>query len=821
MSSTRDPTELSPEEIKEQKFYAFEEDVSGIAVPETLPLLPLRGVVIFPSAIVPLLISRGSSLRLVEDCLAGERMLGLIAQKNPEDESPDPTGLFPRGTAGRILKMLKYPDGSIRILVQGLRRIEVAEYVQREPYFRARVRQLQGQFQPSKDLEAVQANMVNQFAKFVSMIPYLPDELQVVVMNIKDPGKVTDLVASNLNISLEEKQDLLNTIDVRSRLEKLSAILNREIELLELGHKIQSQVQTELNKNQKEFYLRQQMKAIQKELGEGDSRSGELEELRRKIEEAGMPEEARKAADNEMGRLKIIPPESAEHSVVRTYLEWLVSLPWSKSTEDDLEIPHARGVLDEDHYDLEKIKDRILEYLAVRKLKKDPKGPILCFVGPPGTGKTSLGRSIARAIGRKFQRISLGGVRDEADIRGHRRTYIGALPGRIIQAIRNASSNNPLFMLDEIDKLGMDFRGDPASALLEVLDPEQNFTFVDHYLDVPFDLSKVMFITTANYLEPVPPALRDRMEVIELAGYTEEEKLEIARRHLIPKQRVENGLTEANVEFIPEGVQEIVRSYTREAGLRNLEREIGRVCRKVARGVTEGKTDRVAVDVAKVREFLGPEKFFSEIAERVQEPGVATGLAWTPNGGEILFIEATRMAGKKGLTLTGHLGEVMKESAQAALSFIRTRAEKIGIAADFFEQSDLHVHVPAGAIPKDGPSAGVAMAVALASLLTGRVVRHDLAMTGEITLRGKVLPVGGIKEKVLAAKRAGISTVILPKRNAKDLEDLTDSVQQEMTFFFVDTIDEALEYALEPKQQGPTAEQVPAGREAGRERAAS
>jgi ATP-dependent Lon protease len=821
MSSTRDPTELSPEEIKEQKFYAFEEDVSGIAVPETLPLLPLRGVVIFPSAIVPLLISRGSSLRLVEDCLAGERMLGLIAQKNPEDESPDPTGLFPRGTAGRILKMLKYPDGSIRILVQGLRRIEVAEYVQREPYFRAQVRQLQGQFQPSKDLEAVQANMVNQFAKFVSMIPYLPDELQVVVMNIKDPGKVTDLVASNLNISLEEKQDLLNTIDVRSRLEKLSAILNREIELLELGHKIQSQVQTELNKNQKEFYLRQQMKAIQKELGEGDSRSGELEELRRKIEEAGMPEEARKAADNEMGRLKIIPPESAEHSVVRTYLEWLVSLPWSKSTEDDLEIPHARGVLDEDHYDLEKIKDRILEYLAVRKLKKDPKGPILCFVGPPGTGKTSLGRSIARAIGRKFQRISLGGVRDEADIRGHRRTYIGALPGRIIQAIRNASSNNPLFMLDEIDKLGMDFRGDPASALLEVLDPEQNFTFVDHYLDVPFDLSKVMFITTANYLEPVPPALRDRMEVIELAGYTEEEKLEIARRHLIPKQRVENGLTEANVEFTPEGVQEIVRSYTREAGLRNLEREIGRACRKVARGVTEGKTDRVAVDVAKVREFLGPEKFFSEIAERVQEPGVATGLAWTPNGGEILFIEATRMAGKKGLTLTGHLGEVMKESAQAALSFIRTRAEKIGIAADFFEQSDLHVHVPAGAIPKDGPSAGVAMAVSLASLLTGRVVRHDLAMTGEITLRGKVLPVGGIKEKVLAAKRAGISTVILPKRNAKDLEELTDSVRQEMTFFFVDTIDEALERALEPKQEGPTAQQVPVGREAGQKRAVS
>jgi ATP-dependent Lon protease len=812
MSSTRDPKEPTAEEIKEQKFYGFEEDVSGIAVPEALPLLPLRGVVIFPSAIVPLLISRGASLKLVEDCLAGERMLGLIAQKNPEEEAPDPTGLYARGTAGRILKMLKYPDGSIRILVQGLRRLEVVEYTQHDPYFRARVRLLQDQYQPATDLEAVQANMVNQFAKFVSMIPYLPDELQVVVMNIKDPGKVTDLVASNLNISLEEKQDLLNSTDVRARLEKLSTILNREIELLELGHKIQSQVQSELNKNQKEFYLRQQMKAIQKELGEGDQRSTELEELRKKIEDAGMPEEPRKAADNEMERLKIIPPESAEHTVVRTYLEWLVSLPWSKSTEDNLEIPHARGVLDEDHYDLEKIKDRILEYLAVRQLKRDPKGPILCFVGPPGTGKTSLGRSIAKAIGRKFQRISLGGVRDEAEIRGHRRTYIGALPGRIIQAIRNAQSNNPLFMLDEIDKLGMDFRGDPASALLEVLDPEQNFTFVDHYLDVPFDLSRVMFITTANYLEPVPPALRDRMEVIELAGYTEEEKLEIARRHLIPKQRTENGLTEANIEFLEAGIQEIIRSYTREAGLRNLEREIGRVCRKVARGVTEGKTERVTVDATRVHEFLGPERFFSEVAERVHEPGVATGLAWTPNGGEILFIEATRMAGKKGLTLTGHLGEVMKESAQAALSFIRARAEKIGVATDFFENSDLHVHVPAGAIPKDGPSAGVAMAVALVSLLTGRIVRHDSAMTGEITLRGKVLPVGGIKEKVLAAKRAGITTVILPKRNTKDLEELTESVRKEMTFIGVETIDEALVHALEPKAEAPTAEQAIAAR---------
>jgi ATP-dependent Lon protease len=789
---------LSTEDVKEQKFYGFEEDVSGIHVPESLPILPLRGVVIFPSAIVPLLISRGTSLKLVEDTLAGDRMLALVAQKNPEDEAPEATGLFSRGTAGRILKMLKYPDSSVRILVQGLRRVEIVEYTKREPYFEARIRHLQDTYQESKDIEAVQAHMVSQFAKFVSMIPYLPDELQVVVMNIKDPGKVADLVASNLNISLEEKQDLLNTVEVRSRLEKLSAILNREIELLELGHKIQNQVQTELNKNQKEFYLRQQMKAIQKELGEGDPRSSEVEDLRRRIDEAGMPEESKKTADNELERLRIIPPESAEHTVVRTYLEWLVSLPWSKSTEDNLEIPHARQVLDEDHYDLEKIKDRILEYLAVRQLKKDPKGPILCFVGPPGTGKTSLGRSIARAMGRKFQRISLGGVRDEAEIRGHRRTYIGALPGRIIQALKNAGSHNPLVILDEIDKLGMDFRGDPASALLEVLDPEQNFSFVDHYLDVAFDLSRVMFITTANYLEPVPPALRDRMEVIDLAGYTEEEKVEIAKRHLIPKQRVENGLSEDNIEFEDGAISEVIRSYTREAGLRNLEREIGRVCRKVARRITEGKTEKVAVTPERVREFLGPEKFFSEIAERTGDAGVATGLAWTPNGGEILFIESTRMQGKKGLTLTGHLGEVMKESAQAALSFIRSRADKLGLAPDFFENSDLHVHIPAGAIPKDGPSAGVAMALSLISLLTGRRIRHDVAMTGEITLRGKVLPVGGIKEKVLAAKRAGISEVVLPKRNEKDLEELTDEVRREMKFHLAESIDQAMAIALEP-----------------------
>jgi len=786
------------EEGQEHRPVGFEEDPNGITVPPELPILPLRGVVIFPSAIVPLLISRESSLKLVDDCLKGDRILGLAAQKNAEDENPEPHALFSRGSAGRILKVLKYPDGSVRILVQGLKRIEIREHLQREPYLRARVVQLHDISLPSKDLNALQAHLVSQFAKFVSMVPYLPDELQGVVMNIKDPGKVTDFIASNLNISTDEKQDLLNTLEVRGRLEKLSTILNREVELVELGHKIQSQVQSELNKNQKEFYLRQQMRAIQKELGEGDPRSGEIEELRKKIEDAQMPEEARKAAENELERLRIIPPESAEHSIVRTYLEWLVNLPWSVSTEDNLDIPHARQVLDEDHYDLEKIKDRILEYLAVRKLRHDPKGPILCFVGPPGVGKTSLGRSIARAMGRKFIRLSLGGIRDEAEIRGHRRTYIGSLPGRIIQSIRTAGSNNPLFMLDEVDKLGMDFRGDPASALLEVLDPEQNFSFSDHYLDVPFDLSKVMFITTANYLEPVPPALRDRMEVIELAGYSEEEKLEIAKRHLIPKQIRENGLTDSLITFADEAVWTIARSYTHEAGVRNLEREIGRVCRKIARAVTEGQTEPVVVNMDKVAELLGPEKYFSEVAERTQDPGVAIGLAWTPNGGDILFIESTRMAGKKGLTLTGHLGEVMKESAQAALSYIRSRADRLGIPADFFENCDLHIHVPAGAIPKDGPSAGITMAVSLASLLTGRPVRSHLAMTGEITLRGRIMPIGGVKEKVLAARRAGVTTVILPKRNQKDLEDVPANVRAEMQFRFVDTIDEVLDLALEP-----------------------
>ncbi len=781
---------------KGEKRFDLEEDLSRVEIPEVLPVLPLRGIVIFPSQIHPFLVSRPASLKLIDEVGQTNRIIALAAQKNPEEENPTPESVFREGTAVRILKMLRYPDQSVRVLVQGLARVELVEFSQVEPYFKAQVKRLEDTLAADKEIDALQAHLVSQFSKFVSLVPYLPDELQGIAMQVREPGRLTDLVASYLKIAVEEAQDLLATVDVRQRLEKLIAILTREIELLELGHKIQSQVQTELNKNQREYYLRQQLKAIQKELGEGDSRSSEIEELEKKLEEAHMPEEARKAAEKELDRLRMIPPESAEHTVVRTYLDWLVSLPWAISTEDNLDIKHAREVLDEDHYDLEKIKERILEFLAVRKLKKDTKGPILCFVGPPGTGKTSLGRSIARALGRKFVRLSLGGIRDEAEIRGHRRTYIGALPGRIIQGIRNAGSNNPLFILDEVDKLGADFRGDPAAALLEVLDPEQNNTFADHYLDVPFDLSQVLFLTTANVLDTIPHALRDRMEVLELPGYTEEEKLQIVKRHLVPKQLAENGLGDSNIELTQEAAAEIIRSYTREAGLRNLEREIARVFRKIARAVTEGEKPPEKVTADMVRGYLGPPKFFQEVAERTQEPGVATGLAWTANGGDILFIESTRMSGQKGLILTGSLGDVMKESAQAALSYIRSRADRLGIPSDFFDKSDIHVHVPAGAIPKDGPSAGVTIAASLASLLTGRPVRSDIAMTGEITLRGKVLPVGGIKEKVLAARRAGIKTIIMPRRNESDLEDVPEELRRELKMVFVDTVDEVLAAAL-------------------------
>jgi ATP-dependent Lon protease len=793
---------------KGEKKFDVEEDLSRVEIPDILPVLPLRGIVIFPSQIHPFLVSRAASLKLIDNVGQANRIIALAAQKNPEEENPGPEGVYQRATAVRILKMLRYPDQSVRVLVQGLARLELLDFTQREPYFTAHVRRLADELVSDKEVEALQTHLISQFSKFVSLVPYLPDELQGIAMQVHEPGRLTDLVASYLKIAVEEAQDLLSSTDVRQRLEKLIAILTREIELLELGHKIQSQVQTELNKNQREYYLRQQLKAIQKELGDGDSRSSELEEIEKKIEAAKMPEVAKKAADKELERLKMIPPESAEHTVVRTYLDWLVTLPWSVSTEDNLDIKHARGVLDEDHYDLEKIKERILEFLAVRKLKNDTKGPILCFVGPPGTGKTSLGRSIARALGRKFVRLSLGGIRDEAEIRGHRRTYIGSLPGRIIQGLRNAGSNNPLFILDEVDKLGADFRGDPASALLEVLDPEQNNTFQDHYLDVPFDLSKVMFVTTANVLDTIPHALLDRMEVLELPGYTEEEKLEIVRRHIVPKQLIENGLGNLKIDFTQEAVAEVVRNYTREAGLRNLEREISHVFRKIARSVTEGEPPPEKVTPESVQKYLGAPKFFAEVADRTHDPGVATGLAWTASGGDILFIESTRMKGQKGLTLTGSLGDVMKESAQAALSYIRSHADSLGISPDFYDTSDIHVHVPAGAIPKDGPSAGVTLTTSLASLLTGRPCRPYLAMTGEITLRGKVLPVGGIKEKVLAARRAGIKTIIMPRRNERDLEDIPEELRRELTMHFVDTVDEVLGYALRNGDEAETPQEA-------------
>ena len=769
-------------------------------IPKSLPVLPLKDMIVFPLTVTPLVVAGENSIKLIDDSLAEDKMVGLFLENNPNREKGEKPELKEVGTVAVILKMLKFPDKTVRILVQGLKRIGITEITQYTPYLKGKIRTIEDIFKPSKEIDALKAALINNFSNLISKIPYLPEELQIMVMNIEDPGRIADLVASSLNITLEEKQEIIETIDIKTRLEKVIGIVQKNLELLELGTKIQSEVQSELNKGQREYFLRQQLKAIQKELGEKDEKTSEIEELEKKIIEAKMPEAPEKEARRELDRLKAIPIESAEHTVVRTYLDWLVALPWSVSTEDNLDIVRAKTVLDEDHYDLEKVKERILEYLAVRQLKKDSKGSILCFVGPPGTGKTSLGKSIARALGRKFIRLSLGGVRDEAEIRGHRRTYIGALPGRIIQGVRNAGSNNPVFMLDEVDKIGMDFRGDPSSALLEVLDPEQNFSFSDHYLDVPFDLSRVMFITTANILDPVPPALRDRMEVLELLGYTEEEKLYIARKHLIPKQLAENGINDGNIAFNDNAIIGVISDYTREAGLRNLERELANICRKVAKKITEGKKEKVEVTRDILKDFLGNKKFFSEIAERTSEPGVATGLAWTPAGGDILFIECTKMKGNKSLTMTGQLGDVMKESAQAALSYLRSKAKQLEIDEDFFDNSDIHIHVPAGAIPKDGPSAGITIATSLASLLTGRPVKNELAMTGEITLRGKVLPVGGIKEKVLAANRAGISTVIMPKRNENDLEDIPKNVREKMKFIFVENVGEVFEIALEKKE---------------------
>ena len=768
-------------------------------IPTELPILPVRNTVLYPSMVLPLMVARGKSVKLVDSVLSGNRLMGVVAQRDPSIEDPEKDDLFSHGTVGTILKMLKFPDESIRVLVRGIQRIKIDEVLSTDPFFNARIEVLKGEEAKGVEIDAQVQNIRQQFSTLIENSPILPRETQVAAQNIDEPGMLADFVATNLNLKLEDMQEVLETIDIKLRLEKVARLLSREIQVVEMGSKIQDEIKSQIDQSQREYYLRQQMKAIKKELGEDDASSQEIEEMRERIEAAKMPEESRKEADKELNRLSRMHPESAEYTVARTYLDWLCELPWSKATEDNLDIHNVRGILDEDHFSLDKPKERILEYLAVRKLKNDMKGPILCFVGPPGVGKTSLGRSIARAMGRKFERMSLGGVRDEAEIRGHRRTYVGALPGRIIRAMRKVSSNNPLIMLDEVDKLGADFRGDPSSALLEVLDPEQNDSFTDHYLDLPFDLSKVLFITTANLLDPIPGPLRDRMEVLEIPGYIVEEKLEIAKRHLLPKQLEAHGITTDHVEFEDAAITALVSDYTREAGVRNLEREIANVCRKVAMRVATGQPDKVIVKAEGLHEYLGPQSFFSELAERTDVPGVAIGLAWTAVGGELLFMEATRMPGGKQLKITGKLGEVMQESAQTAFSYIRSRSSELGIPDDFFTKWDLHVHVPAGAIPKDGPSAGITLATALASLLTDRPVVSDLAMTGEITLRGKVLPVGGVKEKVLAAARSGISRVILPRRNEKDLHDIPAAVRSQLQFIFVENVGEVLELALDMK----------------------
>jgi ATP-dependent Lon protease len=767
-----------------------------IFVPAELPILPLRGTVLYPDLILPIMVGRKKSVKLIDDAMDADRIIGVITQKRSEIEDPKETDLYSVGVAALILRMIRELDGSQRVIVQGVSRIKVKEYIQREPYFKVRSETIEEVNIQGVEVEALMMNLKNLFQRAVELAPYLTSELGTMVGNIKSPSILADLIASNLNLSTTEKQGILETFDIRERLAKVHLLLNKEVQVLELGNKIQSQVKEDMDRTQREYYLREQLKAIKKELGELDEHSTEMKELREKIKKAKMPPDAMAAAEKELDRLAKIPPASAEYTVARTYLDWLSELPWSETTEDNLDIDNAQKTLDEDHYDLEKVKKRILEYLAVRKLKADMKGPILCFVGPPGVGKTSLGKSIARTMGRKFIRISLGGVRDEAEIRGHRRTYVGALPGRIIQGIKKAGSNNPIFMLDEVDKIGMDFRGDPSSALLEVLDPEQNFSFSDHYIDVTFDLSKVMFITTANVLDTIPPALRDRMETLELPGYSEDQKMMIAKEFLIPKQINEHGLSSEFIEFQDATLQMIISSYTREAGVRNLEREIAAICRGVAKDVARGIMEKVVIVPELLHKFLGPVKFFPEVAERTSDPGVATGLAWTPTGGDIIFVEATKMRGEKGLTLTGQLGDVMKESAQAALAYVRSKSKELGIEEDFFEKNDIHIHVPAGAIPKDGPSAGITMFVALTSLLTNKPVRNDIAMTGEITLRGLVLPVGGIKEKVLAGMRAGIKTIILPKKNEKDLEEIPERIRNEMNFKFIQRMDEAIEFAL-------------------------
>ncbi|TAM73760.1 endopeptidase La [bacterium] len=763
---------------------------------QTLAILPLQEAVLYPNTVLPLAVVKKAGIQLVEEALKDGRPIGFVVLKDREVETPTADDLRRVGTIGIIQKMLKVPDGTLRCIVGGTQAFAIETFTQVEPYFKADVVELPDKTRESEELVAMHRNLTTLFQRLLSYLPQVPREMEMEVQNIADPNLLTYFVASTMRLDVAEKQAILEERNTDKRMRKLTMLLTKELEVVELGHKIQNDIQKEMEKNQREFYLRQQLRAIQEELGEVDPQQAETNELRKKIDEAGMPEEVRKAADRELDRLQRVPSASPEYSVVRTYLDWLTQLPWNVQTADQIDIAQARKILDEDHYDLEKVKDRIVEYLAVGKLKKKMTGPILCFVGPPGVGKTSLGQSIAKAMGRKFVRLSVGGVRDEAEIRGHRRTYIGAMPGTIVRALRDAGTKNPVMMIDEIDKVGADYRGDPQSALLEVLDPEQNFTFRDHYLDLPFDLSEVLFICTANQLETISPPLRDRMEIIPLHGYTELEKLQIAKRYLVKKQQTVNGLRPSQAPLTDKILRTIINDYTREAGVRNLEREIGTVLRKVARKVAETPTYKEKISPESIVDYLGKPKFFNEVKKRVATVGVATGLAWTPVGGDILFIEATAMPGKGAVTLTGQLGDVMKESATAAVSFLRAHSADLGLPEDFFAKHDLHIHVPAGAVPKDGPSAGVSMATAIASLLTGRRVDPNLAMTGEITLTGQVLPVGGIKEKVLGAKRAGITKVMLPRRNEVDLEDVPKEVRETMEFVPLDDLAGAFTVAL-------------------------
>ena len=801
-----------------------------LEIPQELAILPLFNTVVYPLTVIPLAVGQEQSIRLIDEAMVGERVIGLVALKNEQERPEHITAddFYRVGTAALVHRLLRLPDNTLRVAIQGVERIRIEEILQTEPYIRARVQVFPDETSDDIGVQALMRNLVGLATQILQLLPNPSEELQTQIINEDDPRRLAYLLAVTLlfRSSIAERQEIIELTSVRDKLERLNEILTRELSVLQLGQQIQSQVQSGIDKNQREYLLREQLRAIQKELGEGDENAVEVDRLRKAIVEAGMSAEAHEQAEREAARLAQMPPAAAEYGVIRSYLEWLISLPWQKQSDDQLDVNRAQEVLDEDHYDLEEIKARILEYLAVRELRKErlgadapnPKGAILCFVGPPGVGKTSLGRSIARAMNRQFIRISLGGVRDEAEIRGHRRTYIGAMPGTIIQAIKRVGVNNPVFMLDEVDKLGADFRGDPSSALLEVLDPEQNNSFRDHYLDVAWDLSPVMFIATANNLQTIPPPLLDRMEVIQLSGYTMREKLEIARRYLLPEQLREHALTEADAQVTDEALRVVIEEYTRESGVRNLEREIANICRKVAVEVAKAGTGAqesrtylpitdlaapITVDAEQARRYLGKQRYFPEVSERIDRPGIVTGLVWTPVGGDIIFIEATAMPGGKGFTLTGMLGDVMKESARAALSWVRAEAERLGIDPQFYEHYDIHMHVPAGAIPKDGPSAGIAMTTALASLLTGRLVKDSVAMTGEITLRGKVLPIGGVKEKVLAAHRAGIRTIILPERNAPDIDDIPEEVRRELTFIFADRMEQVLDAALEPRRAEP------------------